>query len=145
MKERQIFAIFLMVYGIVTTIVYMANMAMVSYWTSEVGDYEALDYSTELAKRIDRDWQVKPFTDIIVTADKVCPESHPDLVFYRTFMGTDVGCNCLGIEDDQIYKGGNDFFVGIPCGRNETKFGCENSEPLVPTIMGQVNGQRVCG
>ena len=33
--------------------------------------------------QLKQDWETRPFTDIIVTEKEFCPETHPDLVFYR--------------------------------------------------------------
>ena len=41
-----------------------------------------------------KDWSTRPFTDIIVVEEDSCPATHPDLVFYRPFFGTELTCVC---------------------------------------------------
>ena len=109
-------------------------MACVHYWLNE--SLLHIDYSIGIATQVGRDWLVKPFIDIVVTTDNFCPSSHPDLVFQRTFLGSNVGCDCFGIFDKWIYDDGNTFTNGLPCGRNETREGCKQSNPIPPTILG---------
>ena len=95
-------------------------------------------------QQVSRDWLAQPFVDITVTTNDYCPSSHPDLVYNRPFLGTTVGCDCFGIKDRWIY-GGGDSFSNFACGRNETREGCRMSKPIHPIIMGQVEGERICG
>ena len=37
------------------------------------------------------------------------------------------------------------LFNGRPCGLNETQYGCREVDPIPPTILGQIDGHRVCG
>ena len=61
-----------------------------------------------------------------MTTDTKCPSTHPDLVFKRTFLGSNIGCDCFGITDKygRVYDGRNSlvtvFANGRPCGNNET-------------------------
>ena len=122
---------------------YCICLGAVADWMSE--SLLHVNYSLESVQQVSRDWLVEPFVDIIVTDENYCPSSHPDLVFYRTFMGSNDGCDCMGIWDYWIYDGGNTYTNGLQCGRNETKHGCRQVKAIPPTIMGQVNGERVCG
>ena len=81
----------------------------------------------------------------MVTKEDTCPDSHPDLVLSRPFLGTDVGCDCFGIWDRWIYDGGDTFTKGLGCGRNETRVGCRQADAIQPIFMAQLNGERVCG
>ena len=60
-------------------------------------------------------------------------------------MGTNLGCDCIGIYDRWIHGGGGSFSEGLACGYNETKYGCKQSNPIPPTILGKINGEKVCG
>ena len=106
--------------------------------------FEQQAISLDSVQQVSRDWLAQPFVDITVTDKDYCPSSHPDLVFNRPFLGTTVGCDCFGIYDYWIYDGGNTF-TNLPCGRNETKYGCRMAKPIHPIIMGQVDGERICG
>ena len=115
-KLENIIALFTCGYGLVTGITYLVCMICVNQWMHESLQYT--DYSIAIAQQVSRDWLVKPFTDIIVTTDTQCPSSHPDLVFTRTFLGSNIACDCFGIIDE--WYGGNTFTNGRPCGHNET-------------------------
>ena len=96
-----------------------------------------------------RDWTRRPFSDFIVTEDFSCPDSHPELVFYRPWYGADLGCECLGIEQtDTSYDlqgGGNRISQGRQCTYNQTLAGCKTGEPHTAVIMGQLADKRFCG
>ena len=47
-------------------------------------------------------------------------------------MGSKVGCSC-------------NFTDELPCDQVQIAQGCRTSEPIHPILMGQINGERVCG
>ena len=59
-------------------------------------------------------------------------------------MGSDMGCNCLGIYSQYI-TGDNSLIEGVQCTRNQTRYGCLPVKPIWPARMGQFNGVRICG
>ena len=63
---------------------------------------EAIDkqlYSFAVLNQIGRDWQRPPYSDIIVTEEYLCPDTHPETVVTRPWYGVDLGCDCLGIGE----------------------------------------------
>ena len=114
------FAIILCGYGWLTTIMYIVCMQYVAKYMNE--SLLNVDYNFDSIRQVSRDWLVQPFVEIIVTDKNYCPSSHPDLVFYRTFLGSNVGCDCFGIYETWIEA--NSFTNGLPCGLAEKAEGC---------------------
>ena len=69
-----------------------------------------------------RDWQTRPFIDLQVTDDNVCPAGY-ESTYERVFYGLDVGCDCLGITHRNM-EGDNRYNVGAGCTSNQTRYGC---------------------
>ena len=83
---------FLAYLGLVITVGFVAIFA----YSDEV---DAVEQSVEqLAGLYDlsRDWQKSPFTEVKVT-DKYYCEDGWEPAFERTFYGTSIACDCLGI------------------------------------------------
>jgi hypothetical protein len=72
------------------------------------------------------DWTLKPFVKMAVTNDTACPPDTPDIVFFRKWHGTDVGCDCLGIWSGDIPYD-NTMIPSRGCTYNETREGCYNA------------------
>ena len=57
------------------------------------GDYFQGDVS--YLSQIGNDWNIAPFQDILVTEETQCPDTHPDLVAYDVWYGTNMYCDCI--------------------------------------------------
>ena len=106
-------------------------------------------YSFGYVNQIPRDWSRSPMSDIVVTNDYTCPESHPDLVFSRPWYGNNGGCECLDVTvadaGHDLNKNAGRVIQGKFCSRNMTNAGCNDVLWNIPVHMGQLNGKRFCG
>jgi len=132
----------LWLYGLLTSAVFIFFGVKITEWSENADLISQL--STALSDDVKNDWLMKPFTDIVVTDDTFCPESHPDLVFDRPFYGTIPGCECYNNYHDYIH---NSDAMGLHelCNYNQTVAGCLPAFPIQPIRMGQVKGKRICG
>ena len=48
-----------------------------------------------------RDWQQRPFTDLMVTDETSCPDAW-QATYERVFYGLDIGCDCFGVYSEWI-------------------------------------------
>ena len=89
-------------YGCVTCTIYMWVLLAVTGFV-QLSKTNTLSYRLNGLTQVSRDWITHPFIDIKVTDADTCPDSHPDMVLYRPFYGTRIGCDCLGIYHQYIY------------------------------------------
>lgn len=55
-----------------------------------------------------RSWEQKPFVDVIVTDDALCPEDFKEDLVFDTWLGTRAMCDCLqrGQNNGDLKDGG---------------------------------------
>ena len=87
-------------------------------------------------KDIAIDWKRNAYSDIVVVKSEdraalddytlLCPPTHPETVITRPWYGTDIGCDCIGVNEGSLDLGGmeNRFEKGRFCYRNHTASGC---------------------
>jgi hypothetical protein len=52
-------------------------------------------------------WESPPLTNITVTTADACPNENPDIVFGRHWYGTEVGCDCIGNNREELEEDRN--------------------------------------
>jgi hypothetical protein len=44
------------------------------------------------------DWNSTALVSLTVTNESICPTDYPEIVFGRHWYGTDIGCDCVGVN-----------------------------------------------
>ena len=88
------------------------------------------------------EWDLLPFTDIVLTTETFCPETHPSEVLYSVWPGVTQACDCLGRNGE--------IFPNIKCDKGHEDAAhndkdCWDEAPAAPIVMAQIDGARVCG
>ena len=71
-------------------------------------DEANLHYLTQVTQ----DWEVRPFINIGIIEDEICPPNLPDEVFYDIWEGTNYYCDCSSVlletidDMEKIFKQG---------------------------------------
>jgi hypothetical protein len=131
-----------MVYFTLFIALYICNGLYVAKWAMLASDQTI--YDTTLVNDVAYDWSKLPFTDLTVTASFTCPSDFPDVVFQRTFEGTQLGCDCLGIYSKWI-DNSNQMIKGKACSVNQTIAYCTTVQPLPVVSQYRFNNQTICG
>ena len=79
----------------------------------------------------------------VFKSEEGCPPGTED-VFYKDWLGMDLGCDCLRSADPWITYD----FTMIPsytCSYNETRAGCLDVPAINPVRQNKFWGQQVCG
>ena len=102
-----------------------------------------LSYPTTFMNQVTQDWEIAPYTDIIVSSDSSCPSTHPNLAMSRKFYGSVIGCDCLGIYSEYI-TGDNSMVWNEKCDYNQTRYGCRQATPIQPVRQPYFNDTIIC-
>jgi len=99
-----------------------------------IGDLNHMTY-------IERDWQKKPYEDIIVTEDAECPATHPEAVFFDVWPGLRPYCDCL--LRDMTYE--LDYYCAKSKGGSDRSPFCYNMLPHMPVKQTNLGKFKICG
>ena len=69
-------------------------------WSSSTA--AILSYPTSFMNTVAQEWNAPTLTSLVTTNNTYCPSSAPETVLTRNFMGSDLGCNCLGVFSEFI-------------------------------------------
>ena len=134
MNEKIMAGIAVTLYSFCWIALWIPAFVLAGQWANEGIDNQV--YSFSYVNQIPRDWRTRPYSDLIITDQTVCPDSHPELAFSRPWYGTDLGCDCTGIRQEdtnfRLLDNANRVLRGQFCDGNQTAAGCRHGIPQHP-------------
>lgn len=135
-KEKKFFKIASLCFTLIAAIIIFFLMAMT---------YATLKNGTETLLAVREDWTGAPYVDFkIGRADysipsefQKCPAGY-SLAFIQPWKGTQPGCNCSSIRNEEVY------YEGL-CSYNRTLSGCKDIAPIAAKKMTILDDYIVCG
>ena len=82
-------------YSCAMTILWICAFGFSRQWGQEAITKQG--YSTSNLNQFSDDWTRSPFSELVVTEESFCPQSHRETVVTRPWYGLNLGCDCRNI------------------------------------------------
>ena len=118
----------------VSSLVVLSFPVRLYMWAHEAEFFK--HYPTANMNQVASDWNHPLFTTIVTTNSSECPETYPNSLLYREWLGTTDGCDCAEYDGQVI--------PGNLCDSVQFTNGCQNVYALGSIKMDRFNGTMVC-